>query len=491
MRQLDAHTIRNEPIASIDLMERAASACADWLDDHFTLNTRYIVFAGPGNNGGDGLAIARMASDAGGEVVVVVDPDVTGSEDYRANLKRIQHNRRLTIFEYGDFDWNVPEQALVIDALFGYGVNRPIEGLWSARIDKINALPNVVVSIDLPSGVIPDAVTKGPSIRADFTLTFQTPKLAFFIPENAEAVGEWIVLDIGLDVEFLEQLSSPWEVIGFSQIKDMIRQRGKFDHKGTFGHALLVAGSFGKVGAAILAAKACLRSGVGLLTVHAPRKACDILQITVPEAMVSADRHDFNFSGLDHIPEKVSAIGMGCGLGIHGCTTAGIRELFKQVAHPMVIDADGLNTLARNPELIDQMPPKTILTPHLKEFERVFSEAENHFERLDILRERCQARNVICVLKGAHSAVALPDGRVYFNMTGNPGMATAGSGDVLTGVITGVLAQGYQPEEAAILGVYIHGLAGDIACEGESEESLVASDIVSNLGRAFQHIHEQ
>ena len=489
LRALDEFTIRNEPVASIDLMERAATACFEWISEHFGTDGPFVIWTGPGNNGGDGLAIARMISNAGGKVTVVCDTNSSGSPDYQINLARLKQSGNAEIVDFEAYDWDPGSAAVGIDAIFGYGLNRSAEGKWKEYIQSINSLPNIVLSIDLPSGLFADKPSGDTIVRADFTLTFQVPKLAFFIPENQDFVGEWIVLDIGLDNKFLETLDSPWRLLEMHDVAPLIRQRKKFDHKGIYGHALLIAGSFGKVGAAILAARAALRSGVGLLTIHAPRKACDILQITVPEAMVSADRHDFNFSGLDSTPEKITAIGMGCGLGIHGCTTQGIRQVLKEASVPVVIDADGLNTLARNPDLVNLIPEGTILTPHLKEFERIFDSVDNHFDRLMKLRSSAVERGFIAVLKGAHSAVALPDGNVFFNTTGNPGMATAGSGDVLTGVITGLLAQGYEPTAAALIGVYLHGLAGDIAHESQSDESLVSGDIIDNLGRAFKILH--
>ena len=429
LRELDDYTIRNEPVSSIDLMERAANACCDWISQRFAKNTAFGIFAGPGNNGGDGLAIARILSEARYPVTVYVDDDSKGSPDYQVNLQRLENIRSVTIESYPAGANALPVGNLVyIDAMFGYGLSREIEGKWAQRVEMLNSMTAPVISIDLPSGLFADEPSGRVVVQADYTLTFQVPKLAFFIPENAPYVGDWEVLDIGLDSGRLAQMETSWFTIDMQEMARIIHVRKKFDHKGLHGHALLVAGSFGKVGAAILASRATLRSGAGLLTIHAPRKACDILQITVPEAMVSADLHDYNFSGIARIPDKITAIGMGCGLGLHGSTTTGLRDLLEKVDFPVVIDADGLNTLSQNRELLELIPDGSILTPHMKEFERLFPGARNHFERLQRLRANARELHLVGVLKGAHSAVALPDGSVWFNTTGNPGMATAGSG---------------------------------------------------------------
>ena len=376
---------------------------------------------------------------------------------------------------------------VIVDAMFGYGLSRPLAESWAQVAFAINQAEGIVVSIDIPSGIFAHEPSPGPHVHADFTLTFQCPKLAFFVPENQDAIGEWIVLDIGLDSNMLKSLETTYHMVDDAEIANALPVRNKFDHKGVYGHAMIVAGSFGKIGAAILAAKAALRTGLGLLTVHVPRQAAAIMHIAVPEAMVSADRHDYNFSGVDHWP-KISALGLGCGLGLHGCTTTGIRDLLKRNAEPMIIDADGINTIAASPELIDLIPAGSILTPHLKEFSRLFGESGDHFERLQRLKEASVRHQLVIVLKGAHTAVALPDGTIHFNTTGNPGMATAGSGDVLTGMITSLVAQGLAPGPAAIAGVYLHGLAGDIAARYQGASALIASDIVDHIGEAFQEI---
>ena len=487
VRFLDRETIRLEPVTSIDLMERAATRCAEWLLAHYP-GAGFSIFCGPGNNGGDGLAIARLLLAQGCNVTTYIPSTDRASADFMTNLERLKHVKADVR--------NIPSGLLpdlandvIVDAIFGSGLNRAIGPPHDKLIESINSLANTVVAIDIPSGVSADTISEGPKIKADHTLSFEVPKLAFFAPENGSSIGEWHLLTIDLNKDAYTQITTPWHFLTRSDARQLLRPRKKFDHKGTFGHALLVVGSFGKVGAAILSATAALRSGLGLLTVHVPRKAYEIMQITVPEAMILTDRHDQFFSGLEDAPVYAS-IGIGCGLGSNSCSSAGIADLMRHVDQPLVIDADGLNLISQEPALLDQVPPQSILTPHLKEFERLFGATENHFERLALQKKKAQEHQVIIVLKGAHSAVALPDGNTFFNSTGNPGMATAGSGDVLTGLLTGLLAQGYSPEHTALLGVYIHGLAGDLAADTMGQSAVVASDIVAHIGQAFLKLEQ-
>ncbi|MDX1478848.1 MAG: NAD(P)H-hydrate dehydratase [Saprospiraceae bacterium] len=486
LKELDRYTIEHEPVASIDLMERAAQQCSDWLHRRFP-DAAFCIIAGQGNNGGDGLAIARQLGACGHEVQVRICKIGQPSDDFRINLDRLrQTGIQIDPLAPGQQP-AIPGGSVAVDAIFGYGLNRPVASPWDQVITAINAAPNMVISIDLPSGLFADRPTEGPCIAATHTLTFETPKLAFFMPENHRYVGAWHVLPIGLHRAKYAELEAAWETVDISTAASLLKPRDKFDHKGVYGHAFLVVGSFGKIGAAILASQAVLRSGAGLLTVHVPRKAYEIMQIAVPEAMVQVDRHDENFSGLDHTP-SFSALGIGCGIGVNTCTAAGMRQLLSTLDRPIVLDADGLNVIALHPELIELIPRGSVLTPHFKEFERLFGVSAHHFERLERLTAMARQYELVIVLKGAHSAIALPTGPCFFNSTGNPGMATAGSGDVLTGVITGLLAQGYSPRESALLGVFVHGLAGDIGAQALGQEALVAGDIVQFLGAAFNKL---
>lgn len=493
IRDWDTYTIAHEPITSLDLMERAALAFSNWFQTHFPDPDRPVhIFCGPGNNGGDGLAVARILHGRFFPVTVYLCyTDGNTSPDFRANLERLPRLKELQIIELQSRDPlpTIPENAIVIDALFGSGLNRTLEGDPEKLIRHLNSVGKTIVSIDLPSGVFADRHTDGTSIHAHYTLSFETPKLAFFFPENAERVGEWSVESIGLHPAFRENLVVSNHFINLELIRSFIRKRKKYDHKGTYGHALLIAGSFGKAGAAILSARACLRSGVGLLTVHVPRCAYEVLQATVPEAMVSPDWNQYFFSEPPESLAPYQAIGVGCGLDQQGETATALQQLLEEASDKrMVLDADALNLLAENQEWYAKIPRNSILTPHPKEFERLFGKSKNDFERNALQRRKAQELKVYILLKGAHSCLATPEGICYFNSTGNPGMATGGSGDVLTGILTGLLAQGYSPLEAALLGVYLHGLAGDLAAKAGSPEALIAGDLVGKMGEGFQMI---
>lgn len=489
IRDWDAYTIAQEPVAPIDLMERAALAFTDWFVQTFSETDRPIhIFCGPGNNGGDGLAVARLLQQRfyAVQVYLCYISEHT-SEDFAANLARLPRLQELVLqdLKSGDPLPGLPEQAIVIDALFGSGLNRSPEGDYAQLILHLNRSAKTLVSIDIPSGIFADRHTDGVCIHAHHTLSFETPKLAFLFPENAAHTGDWVVRAIGLHAGFGKQMETRNHFIDAAFIRSFLKTRKKYDHKGSYGHALLIAGSFGKAGAAILAARACLRSGVGLLTVHVPRCAYEVLQATVPEAMVSADANQYFFSRAPLELEPFRAIGIGCGLDRQGESATALLHLLEASDKPMVLDADALNLLSEHPDWYPKIPKQSILTPHLKEFERLFGKSDNDFERNTLQRQKAQELQVYILLKGAHSCIAAPDGTCYFNSTGNPGMATGGSGDVLTGVLTGLLAQGYSPLEAACLGVYLHGLAGDLAAEANGQEAMIAGDLIAMLGKAF------
>jgi NAD(P)H-hydrate epimerase len=495
VRQIDSYTIDNEPIKSIDLMERAAVQISSWIMEMFANSQPFLFLVGPGNNGGDGLAVARMLRDRNYMVeILLVRISDKLSTDARINLERLQEIPGLPIRELaaGDPFPAVDPKTILVDALFGSGLSRPAGGLAKDVITWANALPNLRIAIDIPSGLFgednsendPDAI-----LQADFTLALQTPSLSFFFAENQDYVGNWEVLPIGLHPDILEELESPWHYLEVGFIADLLKPRNKFSHKGTFGHCLLIAGCDGMMGAAVLAAKACLRAGTGLVTGHVPRFGYRILQSTVPEALISIDESDIIFTGV-HGLEAFSAVAAGPGLGGKPNTGRAILDLIRSVRVPLVLDADGLNLLSEHPEWMEELPRDTILTPHPREFERLAGKAGNAQTRVKMQVEYAIHHGVYVVLKGAHTSVAGPDGTCWFNTTGNPGMATAGSGDVLTGIILSLLGQGYHPRDAALLGVYLHGLAGDLALEAFSEESLIAGDIIDSLGFAFQYVKD-
>ena len=495
VRQFDAYTIKNEPISSLDLMERASRAFVTWFSAKFPVPSRPVfVCCGPGNNGGDGLVIARLLSQQHYDVkVFLAKNDATLSPDCQTNLERLLNERCCPLEEIDPAaDFPILEDgAVLIDALFGSGLSRPIDGFWKNLIDHLNRLNMTKVAVDIPSGMFADQVTTGHSFLADFTFTFEVPKLGFLFPENSNRVGDWEVGSIGLHGEFLEKVETPSVLIGPKDIRPLLPTRQKYAHKGTFGHALLVAGAYGTVGAALLSARAILRSGAGLVSVHAPKCAYTILQMGFPEAMVSVDKHDFVVTNLPANLTKYNAIGIGCGLGTNILTLPALEKLLEKSTAPLVLDADALNLLAQHRKVMKKIPKRSILTPHPKEFERLFGKSSNSFERNQLQREKAKELGIYIILKGAHTCIASPEGYCYFNTTGNPGMATGGSGDVLTGILTGLLSQGIQEKDAALLGVYLHGLAGDLARKAVQQEALLASDIIDHLGQAFERVRSE
>jgi ADP-dependent NAD(P)H-hydrate dehydratase / NAD(P)H-hydrate epimerase len=480
-RALDAFTIKNEPIMSIDLMERAAQAFVNSFVSKFNNSHKILIFCGIGNNGGDGLVVARKLHQLGFDIRTNILGDIEkASADLLINLERLKGQDSYEILSHSNqIKWPIETQTVIIDALFGSGLNRKIEGLAVEIIQKINTSGLPIVSIDIASGLFSDAISdKINIIKPTYTITFQFPKLAFFMPENESFIGKWEAVDIGLSQEFVQSANTKYFYTTALDIYSV--PRSSFSHKGTFGHAFLMAGSYGMMGAAILATKACLRSGVGKITSHLPKKGVDILQISVPEAIVEISQYDEHFS-VNWDLEKYDAVGIGPGIGLNNL--AGFKVFLDKAKNKkLIIDADGITMLGNSPDLLKLLPENTILTPHPKEFRTLIGrDWKNDFEKLEILAEFAISKKVIICLKGKNTAVALPNGDIHFNSTGNSGMATAGSGDVLTGIILSFLAQGYVPEQAAIQGVYEHGLAGDQAAKMRSERSVIASDIIENL----------
>ncbi len=494
VKDADAYTIEHEPILSINLMERAATKLAQWIFTHFGEKKEYAIFVGPGNNGGDGLACARLLWQKGCKVnVFEVNFTNKRSQDFQINYERL---KKLEVPVYKINSKNdFPELyggTVIVDAIFGSGLSRPVEGLAAEVIRRINSSKLDVVAVDIPSGLFGENNRNNNYnhiVRANYTLTFQYPNLSFLLPENQEYVGDWIVLDIGILQEYIDKVKADYYLFEKTDAQKTLRPRKNFDHKGTFGHGLLIAGSKGKMGAAILASMATLRSGIGLFTAHIPSSGYKIFQTALPEAMLQLDENK-NIITTVEINEKITALGVGPGIGINKETVKVIEQILEMKI-PTVIDADGLNLLSQNRYLLGNLHKDIILTPHPKEFERlVGKEAKTGYDRLMMLREFAFDKNVVVVLKGHYSAIAIPEEEmVYFNTTGNPGMATGGSGDVLTGIVLGLLAQKYSVRDAALLGVYLHGLAGDKALLKESQESLIASDIVKHLGTAFKELH--
>jgi hydroxyethylthiazole kinase-like uncharacterized protein yjeF len=496
IREIDNYTIEHEPVASVELMERAAVKILEWFVNKYDRSRRILIFIGPGNNGGDGLALARLfvENDFRAELYFIHFTDNT-SNDWNTNHNRILKFKNLIFHDLVEIKQFpvVCSDDIIIDAIFGSGLNRPINGFPAEIVKKINSTDCKIIAVDIPSGLFGEDNSSNISdniIRADYTLTFQMPKLSFMFPENSCYTGSWEILPIGLHPVALGGISSPYYFIENKEVALLLKNRHKFDHKGIYGHGLLVAGSYGKFGAAVLSAKAALRSGIGMLTCHIARSGVEILQTSLPEAMVQADKSDFFVSETVNI-KKYDAIGIGPGLGLNQESQDALNKLLTTYKGPLVIDADAINILGLNMEWLHLLPEKTILTPHPKEFERIAGKTKDSFGRLKKQIEFSVRCKCIIVLKGAHTSISTPDGRVLFNSSGNPGMATAGSGDVLTGIILSLLSQGYSAENAAIAAVYLHGLAGDIAAERTCLEALIASDIVDNIGGAFNVIREQ
>ncbi|GEO06223.1 bifunctional NAD(P)H-hydrate repair enzyme [Adhaeribacter aerolatus] len=488
IREADQRTIAEENIPSAALMERAANAFTEWFTRKFPdTGKNILICCGPGNNGGDGLAIARMlhALDYAATVWIVA-PENKFSPDFLTNQERLPAAIPVTnIKQTSDFP-EASEFNLVLDGLFGTGLSRSVTGIYAEIIQHINHLPAQVIAIDVPSGLYTEAPNQlGDAIvQADYTLSFEVPKLAFLLAQNEKYVGEWYLVAINLSPAFLADVTTDKFIFTREQVTQIIQPRRKFSHKGTYGHALLLAGSYGKMGAAALAARACLRSGVGLLSVHCPKVGYTILQTAVPEAMTLPDTEATHLTQLPDL-NTYQAIGIGPGLGKEPATRHLVRQLLQTTPAPLVIDADALNIIAEE-NLQPALPPNTILTPHPKEFERLAGPASDDYNRLKLLQNFCRQYGCFVVLKGGHTCIGTPAGDLYFNITGNPGMATGGTGDVLTGIITALVAQKYSPLDACRLGVYLHGLAGDLARDQVGETALIASDLIENLGAAFR-----
>ncbi len=490
MRAWDAYTMKVGGMSSLDLMHQAASECAAWIASFYPAKKHISVFAGTGNNGGDGWSIGLQLRDFGFQVTVydclLSNNRTPGNAHMRS--KYVHAGGQIVAVSPGDPLPGWSTDCLVVDALLGYGLTRPITGYWSELVEKINTSGCHIIAIDIPSGLQIVSPTKTPGIQADDTLALHTLKLPLLLPENGRFVGRVHVLDIGLAKDF--DFETDFEWLSPAKLRSCLKTRHRHDHKGVYGHALLVMGGYGMTGAAVLSGRACLRAGVGRLTVHAPKCAYDVLQTAVPEAMFEADEHQYHICNVPADVHKYQAIGMGCGMGQQPSSIqalAGLLQLPSLHLGPprLVLDADALNILGTYPQLQALLPPHTILTPHPKEFERLFGSTGDSFEQLALLQHQAMKLQAVVVLKGGITKIATPDGRVYFHTGGNPGMATAGSGDVLTGIIVGLLAQGYRPVEAAQLGVVLHGMAGDQAAFAHGQEAMVASDIVQALGKAF------
>lgn len=493
IREADRYTIKNEPIASIDLMERAANAFVQQLEKDFPdRSIPKIIICGSGNNGGDGLAITRILLSRGHKkVTAFLLPAQQYSADNLQNQERLRKRYKRHLHTINDTSFLEAQDAncILIDAIFGTGLNKPVKAgsLAHQLIELITQKKfRQVVSVDIPSGLFAGEKQRGIAVAAHKTYTFQFPKLSFLVPENGIYVQDFTVLDIGLHPAYIQKAKTPYTFTNLETVRPLWKPRSKFAHKGTYGHAGIAAGSFGKMGAAVLCAKACLRSGAGLVSVHIPACGYEILQSAFPEAMCSVDTELHFLSAIPFEETNYDAVGIGPGIGSNKATIKALQNFLLQSKKPLVLDADALNILSKRKELLKHIPRNSILTPHPKEFERLAGRSANTWERWKKQREFSITHKVIVVLKGAHTSISDSKGNLYFNSSGNPGMASAGSGDVLTGILTALSAQDYEPLNTALLGVFIHGMAGDLALQEQSRESLIASDIIAHLGEAFK-----
>ena len=491
IHELDKYTIEHEPIASLNLMERAARALTQAVTQEWPATMPIVIFAGPGNNGGDALAMARMLTEHNYQVSVYLF-NISGqlSADCAANKQRLQNTRGLKNFIEVSMEFDPPvldSNTLVIDGLFGSGLNKPLAGGFASLVKYINSSQAKVVSIDVPSGLMTEDNTynvRANIIRATTTLTLQQPKLSFLFPENQQFVGQLRVLDIKLSKEGMDKIEASFTIVEESDVRERLLDRSPFAHKGQMGTSLLIAGSYGMAGAAILASKACMRSGAGKVVVNTPRRNIPILQVSVPEAIVQPGSEETIYAETVDT-EDYQAMGIGPGLGQSEQTAIALIAQLRRTQCPIVVDADAINILANHRAWLQQLPKDIIMTPHPKELDRLEGHSADSYERLTKARNLAERLKGYVILKGHYTAICCTDGHVMFNSTGNAGMATAGSGDVLTGILTGLLARGYKPQDACLVGVYLHGLAGDLAARELGEESLVASDIISHLGKAF------
>jgi hydroxyethylthiazole kinase-like uncharacterized protein yjeF len=445
------------------------------------------VFCGLGNNGGDGLVISRLLVEYGYNVkTYIVNFSDNRSKDFLINydrLKEIAKDWPIQLKSEEDFP-QLQREDMVIDAIFGIGLNRPLVSWVVLLIKHLNSFRCFTLSVDIPSGLYSDKAPDDPEgvVFANTTVTFQLPKLIFFLPETGMYTRDLEVIDIGLNREFLMQSPGIGILISKNEVLPLYRPRHKFSHKGTYGHCLIIGGSYGKMGSVVLATKAALKTGAGLVTSYIPECGYEVLQTAVPEAMVIADSDDeIEEITLDFKP---SSIGIGIGMGTNEKTVKAFGDFIKQNKFPLVIDADAITILGKNPEFLKDLPEKTILTPHPKELERLIGNWKDDFDKIEKAKAFAKQYNCIVVIKGANT-ITIFENQLYVNNTGNPGMATAGSGDVLTGMITALLSQGYDPLHAAVFGVYLHGSSGDIATQKTGFEALVAGEIVSHIGASF------
>lgn len=492
IRKCDEFTIAHEPVSSIQLMERAAQACVQWIAENCKIHNSFSIFCGNGNNGGDGLAIARLLYLKGFDVDVFVK-ELKGnfSKDAAINYKRLKDFSGITVKEFKDFQKDrMSEQTICIDAVFGTGLSRKIGGEELKILNELNSLQHLKISIDIPSGLSADQNIDEDStvFKADYTLSFQFWKRSFLYPETGKYTGKVVILDIGLHPQYIDETDSSNFTIDDNLIGKIFKPREEYSHKGSFGKVGVIGGSYGKMGAAVLSVKAALKSGAGLVFALSPKCGYEILQTTSPEAMFIEGGKEF-IENIEIAQDIV--LGIGPGLGTHHKTEQGLLNFLKKYSSPLVLDADALNIIAKNPSSINLIPKHSIITPHPKEFERLFGKTKDSFERSDLAVQKAKEHTIYIVLKDHHTQVITPEGNIFYNITGNSGLAKGGSGDILTGILTALLAQGYSSENAAVFGVWLHGKSADFAAEKHAKESMQPTDVIKELETAFLYINKK
>lgn len=492
IRSWDQFTISHESISSIHLMERASIIVANWISEHCKIHRKAVVLCGNGNNGGDGFAVARMLYLKGFDVDVFMnDPKGKFSEDTLVNFKRLNGMSGISVRTFHQLEqYHFDDKTIIIDALFGTGLSRPLTNEYRELVDWINKKDNIKIAIDLPSGLPADLIfdVDFTALKVNYTLSFQCWKRSFLHPETGKYTGKVIILDIELNEVYYEATQTDYFTIDDSLVGSLFKPRNEFAHKGNYGKAVIVGGSYGKIGAAVLATKSALKTGAGLTFTLAPQCGYEILQTSCPEAMFieGGDQVIKNFD-----IDKGTTIGIGPGLGAHEETQKGLLIFLKDYEWPLVLDADALNIISEDQKNLKLIPKKSIITPHPKEFERLFGKTENSFKRLELARKKAKEFGIYIVLKDHHTQVVTPEGHVYYNLTGNAGLAKGGSGDILTGILTSLLAQGYSEKETCILGVWLHGKAADFAAERHSKEAMLPTDVINELGNAFIELNKK
>lgn len=490
IKAIEKLTLINSRITDLELMEVAATNAVKVLLENYNAVNKFYIFCGKGNNGGDGLAMARILNEKSLDVTVFVSPkSLKFSANAKINFNRLEAREGLTILDFEAIEnFKFSNDSIIIDAIFGIGINKKISGKYKLLIKYINKLPSIKIALDLPSGLFPDCVTPDSDIvfKADLTLSFNFWKKSFFYPESGKYCGKIAIVYFGISADIIEEIYSADFVIDAKTVSSIYKPRDTFSHKGTHGSSVIIAGSYGKIGAAVLATKAALRAGSGLTFCVVPQCGNIILQSAVPEAM-------FIKSGETHlkyinVPEN-AVYAAGPGLGTDAETHKAIISFLKAQSIPVILDADALNIIASNKDFLKIIPTNSIITPHPKEFERLFGRTDNSFDRSDLAVEMAKNYKIYIVLKDHHTQIVTPEGERFYNITGNSGMAKGGSGDVLTGILTALLSQNYTPKEASILGVWLHGKAGDIAAEHYSKEAMLPTDLVDSIGKVFKFLN--